>query len=235
MGFDCKHNRTVFIQGGRGMGEHESVSVCADCGEFLISAEKGGVRFSVNFSLHSNQALIAASQSITSLNRDAPPKRGRVCKPLDFAHLRLYQVHLDWCLQSGRQGRETFIVAADSPNQSPQSAANLIKKAYAESYDNNPQMSYWGVHGYALNVLQPAEWTDNGIVFLNTKAIEALHELRMKVEEAVMLAEKEEDREGNVSAYHFKTGSIHRLLAEARKGDSEFQPASASSGDNDRT
>jgi hypothetical protein len=83
----------------------------------------------------------------------------RVWQPLDLAPgFRLYEVKLLWCLKDGRQGTESYIVAADSPNQTPNSAANQIKKIYGESYDNNPLMSYWDVKGYALNVLQPADW-----------------------------------------------------------------------------
>lgn len=87
----------------------------------------------------------------------------REWKPLDLAPgFRLYEVVLSWCLKSGRQGAERYIVAADSPNQTPHSAANEIRRIYAESYDNNPEMSYWNVKGYALNVLQPAAWFRDG-------------------------------------------------------------------------
>lgn len=44
-----------------------------------------------------------------------------------------------------------------------------------------------------------------------------LNVLRQRVEEADRLAEKEEDADGFIVAYHFKTGAWHRLLAEARK------------------
>lgn len=83
----------------------------------------------------------------------------RVWQPLDLApNFRLYEVVLSWCLKGGRQGRERYIVAADSPNQTPNSAANQIKKIYGEGFDNNPEMSYWDAQGFALNVLQPEAW-----------------------------------------------------------------------------
>ena len=40
--------------------------------------------------------------------------------------------------------------------------------------------------------------------------------LRRLVEETVMVAQTDEDADGFVSAYHFKTGAIHRLLAAVR-------------------
>jgi hypothetical protein len=87
----------------------------------------------------------------------------REFKPLDLAPgFRLYEAVLSWCLKDGRQGSERYVVAADSPNQTPHSAANEIRRIYAESYDNNPQMSYWDVKGYALNVLQPVGWFRDG-------------------------------------------------------------------------
>jgi len=83
----------------------------------------------------------------------------RVWQPLDLAPgFRLYEVVLDWCLKDGRHGCERYVVAADSPNQTPHSAANQIRQIYGENYDANPEMSYWDVKGYPLNVLQPEGW-----------------------------------------------------------------------------
>lgn len=87
----------------------------------------------------------------------------REWKPLDLAPgFRLYEVVLSWQLKDGQHGRRRYIVAADSPNQTPHSAANEIKKIYGESYDSNPLMSFWDVKGYPLNVLQPADWFRDG-------------------------------------------------------------------------
>lgn len=101
----------------------------------------------------------------------------RVWKPIDLAPgFRLYEVVLSWCLKDGKEGRERYVVAADSPNQTPHSAANQIKKIYAEGYDNNPHMRWWDVKGYALNVLQPAEWEVDKNFFsgLSVKEAEAI-------------------------------------------------------------
>lgn len=43
--------------------------------------------------------------------------------------------------------------------------------------------------------------------------------LKQLVEETVMVATTDEDGEGFISAYHFKTGAIHRLLAAVRTGN----------------
>lgn len=44
-----------------------------------------------------------------------------------------------------------------------------------------------------------------------------LYALRQQVEDTIAVAQTETDADGFISAYHFKTGAIHRLLAEARK------------------
>lgn len=54
----------------------------------------------------------------------------------------------------------------------------------------------------------------------DTKA--ELRVLRQQIEDTIAVAETESDKDGFISAYHFKTGAIHRLLAEARKGDSHI-------------
>lgn len=41
--------------------------------------------------------------------------------------------------------------------------------------------------------------------------------LRQQVEDTIAVAQTDEDADGFITAYHFKTGAIHRLLAEARK------------------
>lgn len=47
---------------------------------------------------------------------------------------------------------------------------------------------------------------------------ENLLALRQQVEDTIAVAQTEEQH-GFITAYHFQTGAIHRLLAEARKGD----------------
>ena len=46
-----------------------------------------------------------------------------------------------------------------------------------------------------------------------------LHALRQQIEDTIAVAETETDADGFITAYHFKTGAIHRLLAMARQGD----------------
>jgi hypothetical protein len=170
MMIDCKHNRTLLITGSRGSGGRENAYICADCGEIHVFADSEGKHFSMHFSLYGSAHLIAASQAHRRLAKDVPEGERlstRVWKPLDFGHLRLYKVLLSWSTNDHREYQEQFIVAADSPNQSPQSAANLIKKIYAETYENNSQIAHWDVKGYPLQVLQPLEWTENGISLLN--------------------------------------------------------------------
>lgn len=166
--FDCDH-LTTLIQSRHGSGGDEHVSVCRRCGEIQITATKDGVHFSTHFHLANSYLLIAASQAYRLSNdREAENVLGKtVSKPLDFGRLRLYQVRLHWSMKNGRQGTDSYVVAADSPNQSPNSAANQIRELYKLGYDNNPEMSYWDVQGYALNVVQPLSWTTNGITLLN--------------------------------------------------------------------
>jgi hypothetical protein len=95
----------------------------------------------------------------------------RTWKPIDLGGLRLYEVHLYWYpklkenptqidlwkAQNGK--RETYIVVASKPSK----AAEIIENIYKESYDNNPNISHWHVKGYALNILQPEDWKQNGV------------------------------------------------------------------------
>jgi hypothetical protein len=180
MAIDCKHNRRMLIQGSSGSAGRDRVYLCPDCGEFTVSAEKDGAHFNLKFSLYSNAALIAASQSVArQKGADLQKKLNkRVWKPLDLGHLRLYEVRLYWCMTSGRQGKEVYIVAADSPNQTPNSAANQIRRQYADTYDSNPLMSWWNVEGYPLQVLQPLEWSENGISLFNFHLLEAIRRLQ---------------------------------------------------------
>lgn len=43
-----------------------------------------------------------------------------------------------------------------------------------------------------------------------------LAELKMRVQETIMQAETDTDKDGWITAYHFKTGAIHRLLKDVR-------------------
>lgn len=169
----CEHITTL-IQSCHGSSGEETVTVCRRCGVIEVRAYQSGVRFSTSFHLASSYLLIAASQAYRLCNeRDAEDVLGKTTsKPLDFAHLRLYQVRLHWCMKDGTKGTEYYVVAADSPNQSDRSAANQIRELYKESYDNNPELSYWDVRGYALNVLQPLSWTANGISVLEQEFAE---------------------------------------------------------------
>jgi len=48
---------------------------------------------------------------------------------------------------------------------------------------------------------------------------DALRELRQQVEDTIAVARTEADGSGFITAYHFQTGAIHRLLAKAREGN----------------
>lgn len=170
----CDH-LTTLIRSSHGSGGDEHISVCRRCGEIQVSATKDGVHFSTHFHLANSYLLIAASQAYRlNSDREVEDVLGKtVSKPLDFGHLRLYQVRLHWCMKDGRKGTDSYVVAADSPNQTPHSAANQIRDIYKEGYDNNPEMSYWDVKGYALNVVQPLSWTTNGICLINLEFEEA--------------------------------------------------------------
>jgi hypothetical protein len=45
----------------------------------------------------------------------------------------------------------------------------------------------------------------------------ALKELAQGIEDLIAVATKDEDGDGFVTAYHFKTGAMHRLLGRARQ------------------
>jgi len=53
-------------------------------------------------------------------------------------------------------------------------------------------------------------------------ALEALHDLRDHIQMTIHLGETDQDDDGFISAYHFKTGAIHRLLFQAQRDDSEI-------------
>lgn len=170
----CEHYTTL-IQSRHSSNGEETVAICRRCGEIQVSATKQGVHFSTTFHLVNDDLLIAASQAYRLANdRDAKDVLGKtISKPLDFGRLRLYQVRLYWCLKDQKgEGTEYFVVAADSPNQTPHSAANQIRDLYKEAYDSNPDILYWAAKGYALNVLQPLSWSENGIRLLERSFFE---------------------------------------------------------------
>ena len=43
-----------------------------------------------------------------------------------------------------------------------------------------------------------------------------LAELKMRVQETIACARTDSDADGFITAYHFKTGAIHRLLKDVR-------------------
>jgi hypothetical protein len=61
---DCKHDRTLFIQGGHGAPPafREHVTLCADCGTFLANKEVEGKRINVRFQLVTEEQVEAAGQ-----------------------------------------------------------------------------------------------------------------------------------------------------------------------------
>lgn len=56
------------------------------------------------------------------------------------------------------------------------------------------------------------------------KTHDDLVSLRQRVEDTILVAQTDVDAEESITAYHFKTGAIHRLLAEARKGYGTVTP-----------
>jgi hypothetical protein len=183
---DCGHRRTLFLQGAFGSNGPESVSVCRDCGQFKIFADRKGVHFSINFSLWGCDALIAASQTWrTALKGETAEQLStRVWKPLDFAGLRLYHVVLRFETKVGDQrarGNKHFTVAATAPRR----AAAIIEQMCKSSYEDHPNIAYWSVDGYPLEVLQPLEWTENGISILNIDWLRRVEQLETAIKKVV--------------------------------------------------
>lgn len=167
---DCDHSPAL-ISARRGNGGTEDVSVCRRCGELRVTAWKDGVFFATNFSLFGSYELLAASQAYRLMlipAADAPVGK-RIWKPLDFAHQRLYHVVRSWDLkENDRQQnfKDNHIVAADSPSH----AAALVEATYQEHYDKFKEtIPLHYSQGYPLNVLQPLNWTENGINILNAE------------------------------------------------------------------
>jgi hypothetical protein len=183
---DCAHHRNLFLQGSLGSGGRESVNVCRDCGQFHIVADREGVHFSLRFSLWGSDALIAASQKYRAAIRGDIDEglSKRVWKPLDFAGLRLYRVVLSYTLKNFNPPRTTtkhYIVAATRPRE----AASLVEDEVRESYEGNSDIAYWNVAGYPVEVLQPIEWTENGISILNEGWLARILELEAAIKKVI--------------------------------------------------
>ena len=69
---DCEHPRTHFIQGGRWgppLGSNH-VSVCRDCGQFIVTATKGAERIRVEFALSTPESVEAAGRYLEYLEAE---------------------------------------------------------------------------------------------------------------------------------------------------------------------
>ncbi|HEX8177827.1 MAG TPA: hypothetical protein VF543_22250 [Pyrinomonadaceae bacterium] len=169
----CENSRRLLISSGRGSGGYENVDVCAECGAINVFSLQDDHQFSTTFRLYSSATLIAASQAYRFIQEGTGDEilSKRVWKPLDFGHLRLYQVTLYYKIKGEiRDRRKYFIVASTAPRY----AAEIIEKLYKEDYENNPQIAHWSVKGYALDILQPLEWTKNGCTLLNLELLNTL-------------------------------------------------------------
>jgi hypothetical protein len=67
-----------------------------------------------------------------------------------------------------------------------------------------------------MNDTEQVKWGVALRMFEKSQA--SLYALRQQVEDTVLVAQTDQDGEGTIMAYHFKTGAIHRLLAKAREG-----------------
>lgn len=85
-------------------------------------------------------------------------------KPIDLGGFRLYKVILHYYLKGEHRGRQNhFTVVASSPSQ----AAGIIERIYKTEYNNCSNISHWHVTGHALDVLQPAHFSERGIPCLD--------------------------------------------------------------------
>jgi hypothetical protein len=192
---NCKHKQLLIsMTSSPSDDSNTTISICSKCGEFKVSQNKDGENSVVTFSLYSNAALIAASQAIYQHESDKVEQGKRVWKPLDVAHLRLYEVVLCWQGKHTSKGKETYLVFADSPNQTAQSAAKQIEKIHKEIYDQNPMIESWWIEGFSTEVLQPIEWTENGVSLFNHKLIDAVRRLLNGEDTKAELAELVKER-----------------------------------------
>lgn len=173
---NCEHNPTL-IAGGRSSEEHYRVSVCRNCGEFRLTADKDGVHFAINFSLYGSYELLAASQAHRLITMpdtaDEQIAGKRIWRPLDFAQKRLYFVLRSWDIKD-EKGQKNFkdnhIVAA----QAPAHAAALIESMYKKQYEADKRVVFHHSQGFPLQVLQPLSWTVNGIRLITAEFDEGM-------------------------------------------------------------
>lgn len=169
---DCNHNPTL-ITGSRGSNGTSRVTVCTNCGQFDVYAEKDGVHFNKSFSLYGSYELLAASQAHRLMTmpdtKDEDVARKRIWRPLDFAQQRLYFVIRSWDIKEGdkpaRNYKDQHVVFADSPSH----AAALVEATYEEQYKNDERIVFHHSQGFPLNVLQPLSWTVNGIRLIDAE------------------------------------------------------------------
>lgn len=167
----CDNPNTHLISGGRSAERHETVTVCERCGHFSVRIEEKGVHVSTGFKLYSQLSLIAASQTYRSTKTEQPVEIKRVWKPLDLAHRRLYDVVLSYQEKGSERSRRIHYTVAST---APRHAAELVRNIYKDFYENKERFTWWDVHGQALNVLQPLDWTENGISLLNHELLDAV-------------------------------------------------------------
>jgi hypothetical protein len=69
---DCRHVVRLFIQSGRSSADaaREHVTVCRDCGEFRVSATRGGVTIVTTFTLPTWDLVAAASRYVRHLDME---------------------------------------------------------------------------------------------------------------------------------------------------------------------
>lgn len=85
-------------------------------------------------------------------------------------------------------------------------------------------MSWTGCEKHEIDRGSP-NWLDNSCCHDCYESLQAeldkhrelLKELKQQVEDTIAVAVTEDDEDGFIKAYHFKTGAIHRLLAMSRK------------------
>jgi len=86
-------------------------------------------------------------------------------------------------------------------------------------YDHDELTRVWTALGVTSYTGKSASEHVTALLAERDRLKNDLHALRQQVEDTIAVAETETDADGFISAYHFKTGAIHRLLAMARKGD----------------
>ena len=119
------------------------------------------------------------------------------------------EARLARCLDNKNQSRLTeasILIAEDIPT--------LIRDWKAMRAEN--ELLRWDKH--AGQDLIDAARSGRELILENAALRKQLNALRQQVEDTILVAKTDEDANGFISAYHFQTGAIHRLLAEARQG-----------------